>query len=73
MRYRYRTPVLVGQWQPNEDQACEDAVRAKQALRQNDGTIMWRVPGVLETAAAGELPGPYSKRTERAQGIVGEI
>jgi hypothetical protein len=54
MRYRYRTAVLLGAWFSSARMAMADAVRAGQALRAEDGTITWRVPGSIE-AIADEL------------------
>lgn len=48
MRFRYRTNVLVGAWQSSAHMATADAIRAGQALRAEDGTITWRVPGSVE-------------------------
>lgn len=47
--FRYRTAVLLGSWRPTEAMAVRDAIRAKQAMREEDG-VSWRwiVPGVIE-------------------------
>lgn len=54
MRYRYRTIVLLGAWKESAEEACDDAIRAKQAIREDDGTITWRVSGSLEAAGGHE-------------------
>jgi len=46
--YRYRTPALVGEWRTSAEQACEDAIRARQADRDDDGSVKWRASARLE-------------------------
>jgi hypothetical protein len=48
MRYRYRTTVLLGAWQNSAHMATAAAIRAGQARRADDGSIIWRVPGSIE-------------------------
>jgi hypothetical protein len=48
MRYRYRTPALVGVWRRSAQEACDDAVSARQADRGEDGRIVWRASARLE-------------------------
>jgi hypothetical protein len=48
--YRYRTPVLVGPWRRTERQAELDALRARQARRDDRDrqSLLWLVPGRIE-------------------------
>lgn len=48
--YRYRTPVLVGPWRKTERQALLDALRARQARRDDRDrhSVLWLVPGRIE-------------------------
>ena len=47
--YRYRTATLLGPWRATYDAAVADAIRAKQARRDEEGTGWhWVVPGALE-------------------------
>ena len=48
MRYRYRNKVLVGKWFENRQDAINDALRAGQARRTEDGQIDWIDHGSLE-------------------------
>ena len=48
MRFRYRTKVLIGVWHGSAHMATADAIRAGQALRAENGSISWRVPGSIE-------------------------
>ena len=59
--YRYRTPALVGPWRKSETHALRDALRARQALRdeRDRDAVRWLVPGGIEETVAG---------TERATG-----
>jgi hypothetical protein len=52
MRYRYRTPVLLGTWYSSINMARADAVRAGQAYRGEDGMIIWRGGARIEAATA---------------------
>jgi hypothetical protein len=56
MRYRYRTPVLIGEWRSTAAAACKDAVRARQADFGEDSAIQWRVKGRLELGESLRLP-----------------
>jgi hypothetical protein len=49
--YRYRTPALVGPWRKSERMALRDALRARQALRdeRDRRAVRWLVPGEIET------------------------
>lgn len=49
-RYRYRTPALTGPWRDSTDEAVRDAVKAKQALIEDDqpSSVRWIVPGRIE-------------------------
>lgn len=42
MRYRYLTSALAGEWRKSADEACADAIRARQADRIEDGSVQWR-------------------------------
>ena len=48
--YRYRTPVLVGPWRKSARQAALDALRARQARRdeRDSHALRWLVPGRIE-------------------------
>lgn len=51
--YRYRTPVLVGPWRKTARQALLDALRARQARRdeRDRQVVHWLVPGGIEERA----------------------
>jgi hypothetical protein len=47
--FRYRTATLLGPWRETAEAAVEDAIRAKQGRRDEDGDGWhWLVPGVIE-------------------------
>ena len=48
--YRYRTPALVGPWRKTARQAELDALRARQARRDDRDrhAMCWLVPGGIE-------------------------
>ena len=47
--FRYRTATLLGPWRSTPDEAVRDAIRAKQARRDEEGTGWhWVVPGSIE-------------------------
>ena len=48
--YRYRTPALVGPWRKTARQAELDAMRARQARRdeRDRQAMLWLVPGRIE-------------------------
>ncbi|HTU13291.1 MAG TPA: hypothetical protein VMG08_20550 [Allosphingosinicella sp.] len=52
--YRYRTPALVGPWRKTARQAELDALRARQALRdeRDRHSVRWLVPGGIEEMEA---------------------
>ncbi len=52
--YRYRTPALVGPWRKTETQALRDAMRARQAMRdeRDRRAVRWLVPGQIEQMEA---------------------
>jgi len=56
MRYRYRSVVLLGQWKATVEEACTDAIRARQAVRAGDGTMMWVGSAGLEGGRMGHPP-----------------
>ena len=49
-RYRYRTPALAGRWRDSREEAMRDALRAQQALFDDDapGGLRWLVRGEIE-------------------------
>jgi hypothetical protein len=55
MRYRYRTAALLGPWQTSAEQACADAIRARQAYRDEDGLLIWLGNAGLEAGTIGQL------------------
>jgi hypothetical protein len=58
--FRYRTKTLLGPWHTDEDAAVEDAIRAKQARRDEEGGGWhWVVPGSIEERE--EAPFVYSR------------
>jgi len=47
--YRYRTATLLGPWRATAEAAVADAIRSKQARRDEDGAGWhWVVPGSIE-------------------------
>ena len=60
--YRYRTPALTGPWRNAYEDAVRDAVRAKQALPDEDRPegVKWIVPGEIE--ARNDEGAPASAR-----------
>lgn len=47
--FRYRTDTLLGPWRNNQEAAVQDAIRAKQARRDDAGAGWhWLVPGSIE-------------------------
>lgn len=52
-RWRYRTQVLAGPWRRTTEQAAEDAIAQRQALRDETQPhgLLWRVPGWIEAHA----------------------
>lgn len=53
--YRYRTPALVGPWRKSRRQAVLDALRARQARRDEADRrdVRWLVPGGIEELVKG--------------------
>ena len=48
-RYRYRTAALLGRWRSTPEEAAADAVRARQAKREEGSdSLQWLVPGEIE-------------------------
>lgn len=58
--YRYRTIALVGPWRKTARQAELDALRAKQARRDESDrqVLLWLVPGQVETMDADAVEPP---------------
>ena len=54
--FRFTTSVLVGPWRSSREEALDDAVRARQAVRSGarPGAIEWRVDGRIEKVARAE-------------------
>ena len=47
--YRYRTATLLGAWRSTAEAAMQDAIRARQARRDEQGNGWhWVVPGSIE-------------------------
>lgn len=46
--YRYKTSALAGPWRRRAETALDDAVKARQAQLEADGTPSWRVSGEIE-------------------------
>lgn len=57
-RYRYRTSVLTGPWRVSAEEAARDAVKAKQAVIDEDQPtgIRWTVPGQIEERNSERTP-----------------
>lgn len=57
-RYRYRTAVLTGPWRGSAEEAVRDAVKAKQAVIDEDQPtgIRWTVPGQIEERNSERTP-----------------
>ena len=49
-RYRYRTAALTGPWRDSAERALSDAVKAKQAEKDEaePAGVRWIVPGRIE-------------------------
>ena len=46
--YRVTTAVFVGAWHRKPDTALEDAIKMKLAVRDESGSLAWRVKGSIE-------------------------
>ena len=55
-QYRYRTAALTGLWRDSQDAAFADAVRARQAVMEEDEAFRWVVPGRIEERATDARP-----------------
>jgi hypothetical protein len=54
--YRYRTATLLGAWRSTAEAAVQDAIRAKQARRDEEGGGWhWVVPGSIEEGYGAPL------------------
>jgi hypothetical protein len=54
--FRYRTATLLGPWRDSVEAAVQDAIRAKQGRRDEDGKGWhWMVPGVIEEGEGAPL------------------
>jgi hypothetical protein len=54
--YRYRTATLLGAWRSTAEAAVQDAIRAKQARRDEEGDGWhWIVPGSIEQGHGAPL------------------
>ena len=57
--FRYRTAVLVGPWRATAEDAVEDAIGARQAVRDSkDPGWYWLIPGEIEERDANAAPAP---------------
>ena len=56
--FRFMTSVLVGPWRSSREEALDDAVRARQAVRSGSrsGAVEWRVEGRIERVARADRP-----------------
>ena len=55
--YRYRTATLLGPWRTTSEAAVADAIRSKQARRDEDDTGWhWVVPGSIEEREMAPRP-----------------
>jgi hypothetical protein len=55
-QHRFRTAALVGLWRPTREQACRDALNARQCRLDGsrpDG-VAWAVPGEIEADQPAE-------------------
>jgi hypothetical protein len=52
-QFRYRTQALLGPWRDSAEAAAEDAVRARQAVRNGPdrSVLQWLVQGHIENSA----------------------
>jgi hypothetical protein len=50
-QHRFRTTALIGEWRATFRQACEDALRARQARPDERAPkrMIWMVPGEIES------------------------
>jgi hypothetical protein len=54
--FRYRTATLLGPWRATAEAAATDAIRAKQARRDEEGEGWhWVVPGAIEEGNGAPL------------------
>jgi len=54
--FRYRTATLLGPWRESAEAAVQDAIRAKQARRDEEGGGWhWVVPGAIEEGQGAPL------------------
>jgi hypothetical protein len=57
--FRYRTAALVGPWRATEAAAADDAIRAKQAVREGEvAGWRWVIPGDIEERDSAAAPAP---------------
>lgn len=61
--YRYRTPALLGGWFTSADLAYAEAIRTRQAYRDETGAVVWRGSARLEAAASNEDRCANAQRT----------
>lgn len=68
--FRYRTAALVGAWRATEDEAMEDAVRARQMVVGGNAANQWLVPGGIEARNLWSAPGvvdPWAPANDQGQ------
>ncbi|MEA3013802.1 MAG: hypothetical protein QOD42_2347 [Sphingomonadales bacterium] len=58
VRYRYRTAAVIGPWRETPEAALRDAVKAGQAVVDEDepGGVRWKLPGTIEADRRGRRP-----------------
>jgi hypothetical protein len=66
--FRYRTAALVGDWRSTEDEAMEDAVRARQVIVAGSAERRWLVPGAIEAHNPWSTPGAIAPSAGRNDG-----
>ena len=61
--FRYRTATLLGPWRETAEAAVADAIRAKQARRDEEGEgWRWVVPGTIEEGEGTPVADAAGKR-----------
>jgi hypothetical protein len=61
--FRYRTATLLGPWRDSADAAVRDAIRAKQARRDDEGEGWhWLVPGLIEEGQGTPVEASVGRR-----------
>jgi hypothetical protein len=64
--FRYRTATLLGPWRESAEAAARDAIRAKQARRDENGEGWhWLVPGIIEEGQGRPIAASGGPRATR--------